>query len=150
MNIGKTCALAISTMALTCGCAFADGNAFTPLNFDDTAYSVPNSTTTTTTKTTNTVNTVQQSNSGFVDTSAVNTSQATGNADLQTAIAKIDTALDDIRADQNVCKAKYADVDNQYKFIKNERSNLKKQVKANEKRIKELSRAKTNLGKNVL
>ena len=108
-------------------------------------------TTTTTTKTTNTVNTVQQSNSsGFVDTSAVNASQATGNADLQTAIAKIDTALDDIRADQNVCKAKYADVDNQYKFIKNERSNLKKQVRANEKRIKELTKAKSHLGKNVL
>ena len=149
MNIGKKCILAISVMVLTSGCAFADGNAFTPLNFDDTAYSVPNSTTTT--KTTNTVNTVQQSNSsGFVDTSAVNASQATGNADLQTAIAKIDTALDDIRADQNVCKAKYADVDNQYKFIKNERSNLKKQVRANEKRIKELTKAKSHLGKNVL
>ena len=147
MNIRKTCALAISSMILSCGCAFADGNAFTPLNFDDTAYSVPNSTT----KTTNTVNSVQQNNnSGFIDTSAVNTSQATGNADLQTAIAKIDTALDDIRADQNVCKAKYADVDNQYKFIKNERNNLKKQVRANERRIKELSKAKTNLGKNVL
>ena len=84
MNIRKTCALAISSMILSCGCAFADGNAFTPLNFDDTAYSVPNSTT----KTTNTVNSVQQNNnSGFVDTSAVNTSQATGNADLQPAIA---------------------------------------------------------------
>ena len=138
-------------MVLTCGCAFADGNAFTPLNFDDTAYSVPNTTSTTSTKSTlSTTTSATSSSQGYVDTKAASTQTITGNADLQGAIAKIDTALEDIRADQNVCKAKYADIDNQYKFIKNERSNMKKQVKKNEKRIKELTRAKANLGKNVL
>ena len=126
-----------------------DGNAFTPLNFDDTAYSVPNTTKASSTK--SAVSTTSAtSGQGYVDTNAAGTQTITGNADLQGAIAKIDTALEDIRADQNVCKAKYADIDNQYKFIKNERSNMKKQVKKNEKRIKELTRAKANLGKNVL
>ena len=116
---------------------------------DDTAYSVPNTTKASSTK--SAVSTTSAtSGQGYVDTNAAGTQTITGNADLQGAIAKIDTALEDIRADQNVCKAKYADIDNQYKFIKNERSNMKKQVKKNEKRIKELTRAKANLGKNVL
>ena len=122
--------------------AFADGNAFTPLNFDDTAYSVPANSTTTTT--------IKNNSSGIVDTNAVKTQNGTGNADLQTAISKIDTALDDIRNEQNTCKAKFAEIDNQYKFVKNERSNMKKQIRANEKRIRALTKAKTNVGKNVL
>lgn len=148
MQINKTCLLLSAGLMLSIAPAFADGNAFTPLNFDDTAYSVPNTAKTTSTK--STVSTTSATSSqGYVDTNA-SSQTVTGNADLQGAIAKIDTALEDIRADQNVCKAKYADIDNQYKFIKNERSNMKKQVKKNEKRIKELTKAKTNLGKNVL
>ncbi len=149
MQINKTCLLLSAGIILSITPAFADGNAFTPLNFDDTAYSVPNTTKANSTK--SAVSTTSAtSGQGYVDTSATNVQTITGNADLQGAIAKIDTALEDIRADQNVCKAKYADIDNQYKFIKNERSNMKKQVKKNEKRIKELTRAKANLGKNVL
>lgn len=149
MQINKTCLLLSAGLVLSIAPAFADGNAFTPLNFDDTAYSVPNTTKAPSTK--STVSTTSATSSqGYVDTNAAGVQTITGNADLQGAIAKIDTALEDIRADQNVCKAKYADIDNQYKFIKNERSNMKKQVKKNEKRIKELTRAKANLGKNVL
>ncbi len=150
MQINKTCLLLTAGIMLSITPAFADGNAFTPLNFDDTAYSVPNTTSTTSTKSTLSTTSATSSSQGYVDTKAASTQTITGNADLQGAIAKIDTALEDIRADQNVCKAKYADIDNQYKFIKNERSNMKKQVKKNEKRIKELTRAKANLGKNVL
>ena len=147
MQINKTCLLLGAGVIFSVCPAFADGNAFTPLNFDDTAYSVPNTTKTSTAKPATSTAT---SNQGYADPSATGTQTVTGNADLQGAIAKIDTALEDIRADQNVCKAKYADIDNQYKFIKNERSNMKKQVRKNEKRIKELTRAKANLGKNVL
>lgn len=147
MQINKTCLLLGAGVMLSVCPAFADGNAFTPLNFDDTAYSVPNTTKTSSVKPATSTAT---SNQGYADPSATGTQAVTGNADLQGAIAKIDTALEDIRADQNVCKAKYADIDNQYKFIKNERSNMKKQVRKNEKRIKELTRAKANLGKNVL
>ena len=146
----KTCYMTIVAILLSTGCAFADGNAFTPLNFDDTAYSVPNTNTASNTKTINAVNTPTETNSGIVNSSNVSIGNGTGNVDLQNAIAKVDTALDAIKAEQNICKSKYADVDNQYKFIKNERSNLKKQVRANEKRIKELSKAKTKLSNNVI
>ena len=142
MTLKNTCLLAAASMLLTTGCAFADGNAFTPLNFDDTAYSVPaNSAKATTVKNTST---------GIVDTNATQVQNGIGNADLQTAISKIDTALDDIRNEQNTCKAKYAEIDNQYKFVKNERSNMKKQIREKEKRILALTKAKTNVGKNVL
>ena len=141
MTLKNTCLFAATSMLLATGCAFADGNAFTPLNFDDTAYSVPANSATTTT--------VKNNTTGIVDTNAVK-APGTGNADLQSAISKIDTALDDIRNEQNTCKAKYAEIDNQYKFVKNERSNMKKQIRANEKRIRALTKAKTNVGKNVL
>lgn len=148
MTLKNTCLLAAMSMLLTTGGAFADGNAFTPLNFDDTAYSVPTATAAKP-KAATTVNTTK-TNSGSVNNNAVQTQNPTGNVDLQTAITKIDTALDDIRNEQNTCKAKYAEIDNQYKFIKNERSNMKKQIRANERRIRALTKAKTNVGKNVL
>ena len=139
INLKNTCLLASLSCILISGAAFADGNAFTPLNFDDTAYSVP-----TASKPVNTVGTPQ----GVSDTPV--SVQATGNTDLQTAISKIDTALDDIRNEQNSCKAKFAEIDNQYKFVKTERANMKKQIRANEKRIRALTKAKTSVGKNVL
>lgn len=142
MTLKNTCLIAVTSMLLATGCAFADGNAFTPLNFDDTAYSVPANSAKTTT--------VKSNTAGLVDANSVKNQNGIGNADLQTAISKIDTALDDIRNEQNTCKAKYAEIDNQYKFVKNERSNMKKQIRANEKRIRALTKAKTNLGKNVL
>ena len=143
MTLKNTCLLAAISMLIATGSAYADGNAFTPLNFDDTAYSVPNNTSArTTAKTTS-------NSAGLVD-SNVQTQNTTGNAELQTAISKIDTALDDIRNEQNTCKAKYAEIDNQYKFVKNERANMKKQIRANEKRIRALTKAKDNIGKNVL
>ncbi len=142
MTLKNTCLLAVTSMLLTTGCAFADGNAFTPLNFDDTAYAVPANSAKATA--------VKNNSTGIVDTNATQAQNGIGNADLQTAISKIDTALDDIRNEQNTCKAKYAEIDNQYKFVKNERSNMKKQIRANEKRIRALTKAKNNLGKNVL
>lgn len=140
MKLKNTCFLFTASMLLTSACAFADGNAFTPLNFDDTAYSVPSSPTVKPTST-------YSGTSGIVEQSS---NVKTGNVELQSAISKIDTALDNIRNEQNTCKAKYAEIDNQYKYVKDQRRNMRKQVRANEKRIRELNRAKTNLGKNVL
>lgn len=142
MRFKNICISTVTCVVLASGCAFADGNAFTPLNFDDTAYSVP----TVTNAKTSVANTTTQTTIPETNTST----QAIGNLDLQGAIAKIDTALDDIRTEQNACKAKFAEIDNQYKFVKNERNNMKKQIRANEKRIRALTKAKTNLGKNVL
>jgi len=136
MNLKNTCLLTAVSMVMATGCAFADGSAFTPLNFDDTAYSVPAN------------SSAKATTNGVVDTTIQ--SQATGNQDLQTAITKIDTALDDIKNEQNTCKAKFAEIDNQYKFVKNERRNMKKTIRANEKRIRALTKAKNNVGKNVL
>ncbi len=142
MTFKNTCLLITASMLLTSACAFADGNAFTPLNFDDTAYSVPSSPTVKSTST--------YSSSGSQGIVEQSSNVKTGNVELQSAISKIDTALDNIRNEQNTCKAKYAEIDNQYKYVKDQRRNMKKQVRANEKRIRELNRAKTNLGKNVL
>ena len=37
----KNCVLSLSVLLACSAAAFADGNAFTPLNFDDTAYGTP-------------------------------------------------------------------------------------------------------------
>ncbi len=112
--------------------AYADGNAFTPLNFNDTAYK------------TNTSYTSTQSANVVSDTEAV------GNGNIQNAISQLENAQVDIRNDLLNCKTKYADVDAQYKLIKAERAALKKQTKAVEKRIKEIDKAKEKIRKNML
>ena len=123
----------VLTMAVS-GSVYADGNAFTPLNFNDTTYGKP------------------VANSYTTPQSAVATSEtdAIGNGNIQNAISQLENAQVDIRNDLLNCKTKYADVDAQYKLIKNERSTLKKQVKSIEKRIKEIDKAKEKIRKNML
>ena len=113
--------------------AYADGNAFTPLNFNDTAYS----------STTPTSYSAQAIN-------AMAESEAIGNGNIQNAISQLENAQVDIRNDLLNCKTKFADVDAQYKLIKSERAALKKQVRAVEKRIKDIERAKEKIRKNML
>ena len=114
------------------GAAFADGNAFTPLNFNDTAYS-----------STATSYTSQAAN-------AIAEAEAIGNGNIQNAITQLENAQVDIRNDLLNCKTKFADVDAQYKLIKAERAALKKQVKTVENRIKEIDKAKERIRKNML
>lgn len=114
--------------------AFADGNAFTPLNFNDTAYGKTN---------TNVSTNYTQSANAIVD-------EAVGNGNIQNAITQLENAQVDIRNDLLNCKTKYADVDAQYKLVKSERKALKAQVKAVEKRIKEIDKAKEKIRKNML
>lgn len=113
--------------------AYADGNAFTPLNFNDTAYG-------------------RQATGAFAaqTASAIAEAEAIGNGNIQNAIAQLENAQVDIRNELLNCKTKFADVDAQYKLIKAERAALKKQVKTVEKRIKDLDKAKEKIRKNML
>jgi len=125
----KKIVLTMSVLFAFSGLAFADGNAFTPLNFNDTSYGGTGSSTV--------ANTVPEND-------------ATGNSNIQNAIQQLDNAQIDIRNDLLNAKTKYADVDAQYKLIKAERVSLKKQVRAIEKRIKEIDNAKEKIRKNML
>jgi len=109
--------------------AYADGTAFTPLNFNDTSYG---------------------NNSSTFAPISQSAEEASGNGNIQNAISQLDTAQVDIRNDLINCKTKYADVDAQYKLIKAEREALNKQIKSIEKRIKNLENAKERIRKNML
>lgn len=128
----KRIIIALGLAFTVTGAVYADGNAFTPLNFNDTAYG----------KTT--------SSYSSQAASAMAESEAIGNGNIQNAISQLENAQIDIRNDLLNCKTKYADVDAQYKLIKSERTTLKKQVRAVEKRIKEIDRAKEKIRKNML
>ncbi len=122
-------------LALTVsGAAYADGNAFTPLNFNDTTYGKPAVTT----------------SYSAQAASAIAEAEAIGNGNIQNAISQLENAQIDIRNDLLNCKTKFADVDAQYKLIKSERASLKKQIKTVEKRIKEIDKAKERTRKNML
>ena len=126
----KKIVLTLSVLCAFSGLAFADGNAFTPLNFNDTAYG-------TNSNTSSVVNTIPEG-------------EAIGNGNIQNAIQQLDHAQIDIRNELLNTKTKYADVDAQYKLIKTERASLKKQVRAVEKRIREIDKAKEKIRKNMI
>lgn len=127
----KKTILTLGLLSIFGGAAFADGNAFTPINFNDTEYGAP------------------VTNSAPLQNAAAE-SEATGNGNIQNAILQLDNAQVDIRNDLLNSKTKFADVDAQYKLIRTERKTLKKQVSATEKRIKEIERAKEKIRKNML
>lgn len=131
----KKIVLTLSIILAFTGMVYADGNAFTPLDFNDTAYGTNVNKTSTVTNTTN---------------NAITDAEAIGNSNIQNAIQQLDNAQIDIRNELLNLKTKYADVDAQYKLIKTERASLKKQVKAVEKRIKEIDNAKEKIRKNML
>ncbi|MBR1775507.1 hypothetical protein IJ750_00330 [bacterium] len=119
---------------------YADGNAFTPLNFNDTQYG-----TTTTVTNTNSAPALRNSNTAEgVDLEAI------GNGNIQNAIQQLDNAQMDIRNDLLNCKTKFADVDAQYKLVKSERAALKKQISSIERRIRDIDRAKEKIRQNML
>lgn len=138
----KKIVLTMAMFATMTGIAMADGNAFTPLNFNDTQYGNPAPTSTT--AATSTAKKVATQAASSVEGDAV------GNGNIQNAILQLDNAQVDIRNDLLNCKTKFADVDAQYKLIKTERQALKKQVRTVEKRIKEIDRAKEKIRKNML
>jgi septal ring factor EnvC (AmiA/AmiB activator) len=128
----KKLVLTLCAATILSGFAYADGNAFTPLNFNDTTYGTPAAA-----KANSAVNTIPEA-------------EATGNGNIQNAIQQLDNAQIDIRNELLNVKTKYADIDAQYKLIKTERATLKKQVRSVEKRIKEIDKAKENIRKIML
>lgn len=163
MKIKTTCAnivLALTIATSLSSIALADGNPFTPLNFDDTNYSAPAATPKTATpKATNPVTKAVSKimpDKGAAPKDAVGALNGApgevpiGNDNIQNAILELDNAQVGIRNDLLNYKAKYADVDAQFKLIKNERSMLAKQVRQIEGRIKNIDRAKEKIRRNML
>ncbi len=153
----KTCtklALTLALISTVSNIAFADGNAFTPLNFDDASYAAPKAAP---------AAAKPESSNPFADafskvmpkkdaaSAATTTGEIPiGNDNIQNAILELDNAQVGIRNDLLNYKAKYADIDAQYKLIKNERSMLHKQVVQIERRIKNIDRAKEKIRRNML
>lgn len=128
----KKIVLSIAFLFAISTAAYADGNAFTPLNFNDTSYS--------------------RTNSSSATIPAVNTmpEEAIGNNNIQSAISQLENAQVDIRNDLINYRTKFADVDAQYKLIKAERDSLKKQIRSIEKRLNDIDNAKERIRKNML
>ena len=127
-------------LVLACSIAtYADGNAFTPLNFDDTIYGNPAPV-----RTSSTTNSIQ------APVSNVSAEQPVGNTKMQNAIIQLDNAQIDVRNELLNYKSKYADVDAQYKAVKAERNALDKKIKSIEKRIKKIDKQKENIRKNMM
>ena len=134
--------------------AFADGNAFTPLNFDDASASSATKTAPAAAKTSsNPISNAFSKAMPAKNAPAVSTASGevpVGNENIQNAILQLDNAQVGIRGDLLNYKAKYADVDAQYKLIKNERTMLDKQVKSIERRIRQIDKTKEGLRKNMV
>src|SRR5574344_883287 len=154
-NTYKKLAITLATLATCSSAVFAaDGNAFTPLNFDDN-YTPPAAAVKKAPAAAKTSNPVTKAISKIkgddISQAAAQAGESpVGNANIQNAILELDNAQVGIRNDLLNYKAKYSDVDAQYKLIKNERTMLAKQVKSIEKRIKEIDRAKDKIRKNML
>ncbi len=119
------CLLILSTAA------YADSNAFTPLNFNDTGNK-------------------QATKPAVVPAVNTLTEEAIGNGNIQSAITQLESAQSDIRNDLINIRTKYADVDAQYKLIKAERTSLRQQIRSIEKRINEIDKAKERIRRNML
>ena len=127
------------SLLMACSCAYADGNAFTPLNFDDAVYTpVRTSASTTTAAPANTV----------TDTKAK--LDLTGNAKMQNAITQLDNAQVEVRNELLDIKTKYADIDAKYQAVKAERKALDKQIRGLERRINKIDKQKENIRKNMI
>ena len=156
-NINKI-VLSIALVGACSNIAFADGDAFTPLNFDEpTTYSAPKTLPQAEPKTSNPIMSAvskimpskeAEQASGMLDLAPGEV--PIGNDNIQNAILELDNAQVGIRNDLLEYKSKFADVDAQYKLIKNERQMLYKQIRSIEKRIKNIDKAKEKIRKNML
>lgn len=123
------------SILLACQAAFADGNAFTPLNFDDaTMTPIRTSAATTTAAPANTIQKYDQ----------------IGNAKMQSAITSLDNAQVEVRNELLDIKTKYADIDAKYQAIKAQRKALDKQIRGLERRINKIDKQKENIRKNMI
>lgn len=138
----KNMTLSLAVIVACSSAVLADGNAFTPLNFDDVSYNPG------TKKVVSTTTAPSQTVAAPI--SSAPAQEVTGSSDMQGAILKLDNAQVEVRNELLNYRAKYNDVDQQYKLIKSERSALDKKIKSIEKRIKELDRIKEKTRKQML
>ena len=113
---------------------------FTPLNFGDAQYSKSSST-----KIAATTPTIR-TNSSQTAAPAVST---VGAKNMQSAISELDNAQVQVRNELLNYKTKYSEVDAKYTTIKTERSNLAKQIRDCERKIRRLDNAKEKIRKNM-
>lgn len=149
MKTYKKLLLTLAVFGAVSNLAFADGSAFTPLNFDDSA-SAPSATAKSANPISNAWNKVMTPSKTPVQPDVASGEVPVGNGNIQNAILELDNAQVGIRNDLLTYKAKYADVDAQFKLIKNERSMLHKQVVSIERRIRNIERAKERIRRNML
>jgi len=153
--------LTLAVFSAVSNLAFADGNAFTPLNFDDAtstpvAVSKPVAAPVKASNSNPIANIFSRKPAPAIDTapdaaSGVASGEVpVGNDNIQNAILQLDNAQVGIRNDLVNYKAKYADADAQFKLVKNERAVLHKQVVTIERRIKLLDKTKEGLRRNML
>lgn len=153
MKIYTKLALTLVVFAAFSNLVFADGSAFTPLNFDDVSSPAPKAVPAAPKATSNPISNALSKVMPAKAPDSINAAPGEtpiGNGNIQNAILELDNAQVGIRNDLLNYKAKYADVDAQYKLIKNERSMLDKQVKSIERRIRNIDRAKERIRKNML
>lgn len=124
------------SILLACSAAYADGNAFTPLNFEDAAP-IRTSAATTTAPVANSI-----PNAAKIE--------QTGNAKMQSAITNLDNAQVEVRNELLDIKTKYADIDAKYQAVRAERKALDKQIRSLERRINKIDRQKENIRKNMI
>ena len=129
----KKLVLSLSLLLACSSVALADGNAFTPLTFDDASYA-------------GTPATVNSSTAA----KSASAKDLVGNEKMQSAILELDNAQVDVRNELLNYKAKYSDVDAQYQLIKAERKTLNKQIRSMEKRINKIEKQKEAIRKNML
>ena len=114
---------------------------FTPLNFSDATY------TSSTTKIASS-DTTPSTNVLRKDT-PVTTTAVTGSQNMQSAISQLDNAQVEVRNELLNYKKEYSQVDAQYNKVKTQRATLAKQIRACEKKINQLDRAKDKIRKNM-
>lgn len=111
---------------------FADGLVFDPESYSSkTAQGTYASAPATTTKTVNTAKVKDITNSSVRE-----------NTNLQNALFELDSAQVDVRNQLIEEKAKFTDIDNQYKLVKEQRKQQKKAVRESERRIKQIEKTK--------
>lgn len=120
--------------------AFADGLVFDPDTYNSTVdvnSAHPYASKPTATRTVN--------NTAPVTATGNQSVQTQQNNSLQNALFELDSAQVDVRNQLLDAKAKYAEVDNQFKMIKEQRKAQKKVVKDYEKRIKTIESTKEKI-----
>jgi len=69
---------------------------------------------------------------------------------FQNALLQLDSAQVDLRNTLLQKKTKYAEIDSNYKMVKEQRAAMKKEVKSYEKRVKSIERAKEKVRKSMV